>query len=251
MFQEERHDQILNHLKENHSVRIAELSEHLGVTRETIRKDLYDLEKKGLIRKVHGGAVLNKTSEEPSYFARSTISLPEKELIAAKAAEFVEDGDSIYIDIGTTTLLFAKKIKAKNITVITNSVLAAMELNNREGAKIILSGGELRPGEMSLSGPIANQSLQNIYIDKAFIGVGGLSESGITDYHIGESELRRMMLVHAKERFALVDHSKVNVTAFFKSASVHELHVVITDKKTPAGMVEYLKNHGVKVIVVG
>lgn len=251
MFQEERQEQILELLKENHSVRIANLAVHLGVTRETIRKDLYELEQKGLIRKVHGGAVLNKTNVEPSYSKRSSTNMLEKERIASKAAEFVEDGDSIYIDIGTTTLLFAKQLKAKNnITVITNSVLVAIELGNHPGARVILSGGEVRGGELALSGPIATQSLQNIYIDKAFIGVGGLAEeSGFTDYHIGESELRKLMIAHAKERYALVDHSKMYVTAFFKSANIHEMDVVVTDRQTPSSMIKFLNDNGVEVII--
>lgn len=254
MFQEERQELILERLRENQSVRITDLAESLNVTRETIRKDLYELEKQGLIRKVHGGAVLNRsdvTTVEPPYSKRSQINPTEKESIALRAAELVEDGDSLYIDIGTTTLLFAKQLKAKNnLTIITNSVLIAVELGHYPNIKVILSGGELRPGELSLSGPLAVQSLQNLYIDKAFIGVGGLSEdSGFTDYNISEGEIRRLMLTHAKERYALVDHSKMHITAFFKSANIQEMDVVITDSQTSPALVQKLRDDGVEVII--
>ncbi|NRF94539.1 DeoR/GlpR transcriptional regulator [Paenibacillus frigoriresistens] len=255
MFLEERQEQIMQRLLESQSVRITDLVEEFGVTRETLRKDLYHLEKQGLIRKVHGGAVLNKTdvsNEEPPYNKRSLINPEEKEKIAKRAAELVEDGDTLYLDIGTTTLLFAKQLKSRNnITIITNSLLIAMELGNQTNLKVILSGGELRPGELSLSGPSAIQTLQNYYIDKAFVGVGGLSEdSGFTDYHIYESEIRTLMLNHAKEKYALVDHSKMHITAFYKSADMQDMDVVITDAGAPLNLVKTLQSHGVEVIMV-
>lgn len=253
MFQEERQERILSMLRENQSIRIAHLAMQLGVTRETIRKDLYELEQQGHIKKVHGGALLNKTNAEPSYTKRSQTNPALKEQIAAKAAEYVEDGDSIYIDIGTTTLLLAQKLKQRNkLTVITNSIPVAAELGNHPGAKVIMCGGEVRGEELALSGPLAIQSLQNIYIDKAFIGIGGLSiESGFTDYHIGESEIRKMMLAHAKERYALMDHSKAFITAFYKTASAQELDFVITDQQTHSNIVKYLTDNGVEVIIAG
>lgn len=251
MFQQERQERILSLLRENQSIRIAHLAMQLGVTRETIRKDLYELEQQGFIKKVHGGAMLNKTNAEPSYTKRSQTNTAEKERIAAKAAEFVEDGDSIYIDIGTTTLLFAQKLKQRNqLTVITNSIPVAAEMANSPGVKVIMCGGEVRGEELALSGPLAIQSLQNIYIDKAFIGVGGLSiESGFTDYYISESEVRKMMLAHAKERFALMDHSKAYITAFYKTASVQDLDTVITDEQTQPNIIKYLTDNGIEVIL--
>jgi DeoR family fructose operon transcriptional repressor len=255
MFLEERQEQIMQRLRELQSVRITDLVEEFGVTRETLRKDLYHLEKQGLIRKVHGGAVLNKTdvtNEEPPYNKRSLINPKEKEKIAIRAADFVEDGDTLYLDIGTTTLLFSKQLKARNnITVITNSLLIAMELGNQANIKVVLSGGELRQGELSLSGPSAIHSLQNYFVDKAFVGVGGLSEdSGFTDYHIDEADLRRLMLSHAKEKYALVDHSKMYITAFYKSADIQDVDVVITDSGAPLNLIKALQCQGVEVIVV-
>jgi DeoR/GlpR family transcriptional regulator of sugar metabolism len=251
MLQEERYKQILAQLKENETVRISELSQSLGVTRQTVRRDLSELEKGGSIKKVHGGAILNKANIEPSYSNRIKTSVKEKEAIAEKAAQLVEDGDAIFIDIGTTTVLMAKKLKSKKgLTVITNSILVAVEFANSPDIKVILSGGELRGEELSLSGPISTKSMSDIFIDKAFIGVGGLSiESGYTDYHLGESEFRRMMIKHSKISYALADNSKINVIAIFKSADIHDVDVLITDEKAPKGVIKFLRENGIEVII--
>mgnify|MGYP001198468856 CR=1 FL=1 len=254
MFLEERQDLILQRVREQQSVRIADLVEEFGVTRETIRRDLYELEKRGLIRKVHGGAVINKTEifkNEPPYAQRSTINLEEKEKIAARAAEFVEDGDTLYLDIGTTTLIFARKLKSKkNLTIITNSLPIAIEFGNLPNHKVILGGGEMRAGEMSLSGPSAVQSLKHYYVDKAFIGVGGVSlDNGFTDYHVHEAEIRKLMLSHAKEKYALFDHTKMHITAFYKCADIQDIDVVITDSAASPHLLEVMRNHGVEVVI--
>lgn len=252
MLQEDRQQLILQLLKEQQSVRIAELCSRLNVTRETIRRDLYELEQKGLLKKVHGGAVLKQTNVEPPYSKRSGQNIDEKEAIAQAAAAYVEDGDAIYIDLGTTTLLFAKQLLEKRgITVITNSLLVAVELSKNPDAKIILSGGELRSGELSLSGPIARKSLEDFYVDKAFIGVGGVSvERGFTDYHVGESEVRKLMLQNAKEKYVLIDHSKLNVTAFTKIAGLNEIDLIITDSGAPLPMLKQLEEKGLQIVVV-
>jgi DeoR/GlpR family transcriptional regulator of sugar metabolism len=255
MFLEERQELIMQRLKQKSSVRIIDLVEEFGVTRETIRKDLYELQKKGLIRKVHGGAVLNKdnlTNAEPPYKKRAMINPEEKAKIAKKAAEFVEEGDVLYLDIGTTMELFAKQIMhIPNLTIITNSLFIAMDLGNQPNCKVILSGGELRPGEFAVSGPAAIYSLQNYYVDKAFIGVGGFSEeAGFTDYHVQEAELRKLMLSRAKETYALTDHSKMHITAFYKTANLQDIDVLITDSGTPPQMIQYMRSAGIEVIVV-
>jgi len=249
MLQEQRQQRIMDELRAKQSVRIAPLCEKLGVTRETIRRDLYELEKKGLLKKVHGGAILKKTNVEPPYARRSTSNNEQKKAIAKRAAEYVEEGDAIYIDIGTTTLFMAEYLgKKRNITVVTNALMVAYELSKYPDVEIILSGGELRNEELSLSGPLARHSLDQFYIDKAFIGVGGLSlENGITDYHVGESEIRQLMLKRAMETYALVDYSKFGVVAFTKACECREIDKIITDEQAPLSIVESLKDLGIEV----
>ncbi len=250
MLQEERHKRIIDQLKKESTVRISELSESLGVTRQTVRRDLSELDKDGIIKKVHGGAVLNRTNIEPPYSARDNTSVTEKQYIGEKAASFIEDGDAIFLDIGTTTLSMAKKLESKkDLTVITNSLLIAIELANNPEIKVIMCGGELRGKELSLSGPISNKSIQDIFIDKAFIGVGGLSlDAGFTDYHLDEAEFRRLMIKNAQKAFALADHSKIDIVAIYKTADLSEIDVLITDMKTPISFVDYLIDNGMKIV---
>jgi DeoR family transcriptional regulator, fructose operon transcriptional repressor len=251
MLVEERQALILEKLRENQSIRISELCSMLSVSRETIRKDLYQLEKKGLLKKVHGGAVLDKTNVEPPYVTRQMSHVREKEAIARKAAELVDDGDALFIDLGTTTLLFAKQLKAKKgLTVITNSLPVAMELAGSPEIKVLLPGGELRPGELALSGPITRQSLNNFYVDKTFIGVGGLAwDSGVTDYHIQEADIRKQMLERGGMKIALADHSKFNVTALAKVAELKDLDVVVTDDRAPREFLDKLAELDVEILV--
>lgn len=251
MLQEERQQLILQWLNENQSVRIAELCKALNVTRETIRRDLYELEERGMLKKVHGGAVLAKANVEPPYAKRSVLNMNEKAAIAVAAASFVEDGDAIYIDLGTSTLLLAEQLTSKKgITVVTNALLVALELSKNPDAKIMLSGGELRSGDLALSGSVARKSLEHFYVDKAFIGVGGVSEHGFTDYHVAESEIRQLMLKNAKEKYVLADYSKFNVTAFTKVAELVDIDVVITDSLAPQSTVRQLEEKGLQVVVV-
>ncbi|MBM7662870.1 DeoR/GlpR family transcriptional regulator of sugar metabolism [Bacillus mesophilus] len=251
MLQEERQKLILTELKEHHSVRIANLCKKLGVTRETIRRDLHELEESGHLKKVHGGAVQVKASLEPSYQKRELINTKEKESLAKKAASLIEDGDAVYFDIGTTTLLIPKFMKEKkNVTVITNGVKVAMALAECPGVKVILTGGEMRVGEMALSGATALKTIEPFYIDKAFIGVGGIDSQVITDYHLEEKEIRRMMVEKATTTFALADYSKFGTKAFVQVCPIEEIHTVICDGKAPKDMIVKLQEKGVNVIVV-
>lgn len=252
MLPEERQKLILELLKEHRSVKISDLSERLSVTRETIRKDLYELEEKGLAKKVHGGAILDRTNIEAKYIKRKTINVEEKKAIAKKAAAFVEDGDALYIDLGTTTLSFAQEIKNKsNLTIITNSLPIAMELSQDTNFEVLLPGGKIRNNELSLSGPIASKSVEDLYVDKAFIGVAGIStQSGYTNIHIGEAEFTRIMLKKSQMKIVMADYSKFNVTTMHRIANLSDIDLLITDDKAPNELLSMISETGVKVEVV-
>lgn len=250
MLQDERQQIILKYMKENKSVRIGAIAKTLGVTRETVRKDLYELEKRGEVKKVHGGAVLARANEEPPYDTRAASCMLEKELIARRAAELVEDGDAIYIDSGTTTLMFAQNLRGKSVTVVTSALLAALELSRFPELKVILTGGEIRPGELSLSGPVARRSMELFRVDKAFVGTGGISaDAGFTDYHVGDSDLRSTIVQKAKETYVLADSSKSHIAAFFKVAELSDIDYVVTDSGFPDDLRNDLEQAGVQVII--
>ncbi|MCT1901492.1 DeoR/GlpR family DNA-binding transcription regulator [Oceanobacillus sojae] len=252
MLQTERHEIIMEKILKEQSIRTIDLCDLLNVSRQTIRNDLEYLDSIGKLKKVHGGAILEKKSIEPSFETRSNNNLIEKKAIAEKAVQMIEDGDTIYLDIGTTVGEMIPHLNNfYNLTVITNSINFAYQLSQYENIRVICSGGEMRNSEKSLSGHIARKILENYYVDKSFIGIGGISEkAGYTDYYIDEAEIRKLMINHSNTSYALLDYSKVGVIAIAKYADLSDIGTVITDCKTSKNIIDSLQSHGVDVITV-
>lgn len=252
MLPQDRQSEIMKQLHEFKTVKISELSKELNVTRETIRKDLYEMEEKGLVRKVHGGAILNKANLETSYINRKNTNENEKRSIAKRASEFVENGDTLYIDYGTTALLFTREILSKkDLTIITNSLPIANEIIDYSDFEVIIIGGNVRKNEKSLFGPIAYRGIEKLYVDKGFFGIGGVdSKAGFTNVHMGESEVSRLMLEHSQKNIVMADYSKFNTVSMNQVAPIEKVDVLITDEKADSKLLEQLAEKNVKVIAV-
>lgn len=247
-----RKDEILRLLAENRMMKAGELVEQFDVSMETIRRDLSELEAVKLIRRVHGGAVLyTEYGIEPDYSFRTVENYDQKFLIAKKAAELVKDGDSIIIDIGTTTLEFAKFLKEKkDLTVFTNSIKIAYELMTEKDITVILLGGKVRSGEGTTSGYWSEEMIDNFFADKLFLGVGAImTEHGVMDYHIEETNLRRHFMKHVKQVIALADYSKFGIKALNHVCKSEELDYLVTDEKANKKILKELRDLGVKVII--
>lgn len=249
---QERQDVILKMLRKFRSVKISEVSSELGVSRETIRKDIYEMDEKGLIRRVRGGAVLNKSNFETSYTKRKSTNEAEKLSIAKKAAEYVEDGETIYIDYGTTAFYFSRNILGKkDLTIITNSLPIANELINYSDFEVIIIGGNVRKNENSLYGPIAYRAIENLFVEKGFFGISGIHlDAGYTNVHMGESEVSRLMLANSQKRFMMADYSKFNTAAMNRVAAIEEVDVLITDKNADPKLIGELEKSETTVIRV-
>ncbi|BBU37928.1 DeoR/GlpR family DNA-binding transcription regulator [Aeribacillus composti] len=247
----ERKEKIIEILKEKKAVKILSLSKMLKVTRETIRKDLYELEKEGLIKKIHGGAVLDLPNQESDYERRKTKNLEAKRAIAKEAAKHVEDGDIIYLDYGTTTYLLAEELlKLKNITVVTNTIPIVNLLLRSDSVNLVILGGMVRKNEDSLYGPFASNNIKNIYVDIGFFGCGGIdSFSGITNHHIGETEISKEMMSHCQNKIILADHSKFGTTAFNQTATFSDVDIIITDKDIDEEIKSEILKHNVEVVI--
>lgn len=250
MLPQDRQKEIIKYLKEYRSLKIAELSEQLQVTRETIRKDLYDLEEKNLIKKVHGGAILNKTGIETKYASRKSTNFEEKKAIASEAASHVSDGDTVYIDYGTTTLLFVRELlEKKDITVVTNSIPIANELMEETDFEVIMLGGSVRKNERSLAGPLAYRSIQNLFVDIGVFGIAGVdNHAGFTNVHVGESEVSRQILQHSQKSIVLADHSKFGTVTMNKVADINEVDLLITDSQVEEAVIADLRTNGIAII---
>ncbi|KAB0577983.1 DeoR family transcriptional regulator [Fusobacterium naviforme] len=246
-----RKDQIIHLVTENRIVKANELAEKFQVSMETIRRDLEQLEKEQIVRRVHGGAVLNVASGiEPDYSYREIKNYEQKIMIGKKAAELVKDGDTIIIDIGTTTLQMAKFLRGKSITVFTNSIKFAQELMDEEKVQLYLLGGKVRRGEGSTSGFMAEDHVDLLLADKLFLGVAGLDERmGVMDFHIEECNLRRHCVSHSKEIIALADYSKVGQRALNQVCLPEKIDILITDERADKQILKRLRERGVETVI--
>ena len=246
----ERRNKIAKMLESNPTVTNSEIMERFGVSIETVRRDLSALEKRGVLERVYGGAVKkNFINTEPGYDGREKSNTKEKQAIALAAKKFINVNDTVFFDIGTTVWMIAKNIdESKKITGFTNSLRTAVALAERD-FKVFIPGGSLRKGELAVSGSIAEQNMRCFNIDKAFIGVGGISEEGITDFIESEASFRKQIIKNARTVIAVADHSKFSIRAMCNICGAEEIDILITDKKAPGNILKALERNGTKIVI--
>ncbi len=229
---EKRIDRILQMIKLNSAVGTGELAKTLNVAESTVRRDLNQLEKIGLLKKVHGGAVKleNQVIFEMSYSEREELNLKLKEQAARKAAEYINDNDTIFIGPGTTTEMVLKYIKTKNNTIITNS-LSAFSKYSSLPYKLIIAPGYLRTETSAVIGTFTNNFLKKINVDIAFSGANCINDSQLMSSNEEEGTAQEIILNNAKKRFLLVDSTKFETKSFFTFYSAENLDAIITDNE--------------------
>ncbi|AKL94834.1 transcriptional regulator, DeoR family [Clostridium aceticum] len=250
MFAEERKTRILEIVNENDRIEVSDLTQQLQVSESTIRRDLQDLEQAGLLKRTHGGAVkLENTSFEPTMDEKELVNIEEKMEIGKRAAAFILDNDTVILDAGTTTLQIAKNIEAKNVTVLTNSILIALALSKNKDIKVVVTGGYIRGEILSIVGPITDKIIQSFRVDKAFVGTNGITiEDGCTTPNIDEAHTKNMMIQSAKEAYIVADHSKFGKISFARIADIDEIHGIITDKSIDEAIIEKYKSNNIQLI---
>ncbi len=252
MLAEERRSKILELLEQEQAVEVSSLVKMFNVTGATIRRDLEALEKEGLLRRTHGGAILPQSiSYEPLYSSQKRKNLKEKIAIGKRAAELINDGDTIFIESGTTNFQIAKNIKGRhNLTVVTNSIDIASELLNAKGVHVIITGGDLRKETVALVGPLTERVLSELKVDKAFLGISAIIPGkGMSTASIVEAQIKQLIIQMGREIIGLADHSKFGKEAFAFVAHTKVLNKLITDSGIPQEYIEALKEEGVEVIV--
>jgi len=248
----ERRAKILEILGNNEKVIVTDLSPIFNVSNVTIRNDLYKLEEKGLLVRTRGGAIKNpRVKTDYQLNKELTHHLKEKKLIGKKAAELIQEGETILLDSGTTTLEVASNLaNIKNLTIITNALNIAGELLNYSNFKVVMLGGNLRQSSSSFLGPITESNLKNIYCDKVFLGVNGIdSKYGISTTHIEDAHLNRLMMDVAKEVIVVTDSSKFEKRSFSKISPINSINTIITDSNIPKEELKNLQSIGVKVVI--
>ncbi|MBY6035054.1 DeoR/GlpR family DNA-binding transcription regulator [Fictibacillus nanhaiensis] len=233
---ENRRMQIMSQLETNGKIFVTQLAESFHVTPETIRRDLDELEQQGSLKRVHGGAIkISSKHFEPPFVKRQSTNAIAKKKIGQKAASTIDDGDTIVLDAGTTTLELAKAIEGrKQLTVLTNSIAAANVLNDslytrRFEGSVILIGGTLNFSQQSISGSMALAFLGQYRVDKAYISCGGVSTDVVTDYDVEEAQISKKMVESAQTNYLLADHSKFDKHSFSVIAPLEKFQHIISD----------------------
>ncbi len=249
----ERRDEIIQILYDQGKVRVDDLSKRFNVTSVTIRNDLDFLENKGILHRTHGGALMRKNVyEDHTLEEKKKIRSAEKQRIGKRAVELINDGDSILLDSGTTTLEIARQMQEKqNLTVMTNAIPIAVELKNKENINVMLTGGALRSESFSLVGPDAEAIIRNYYFDKLFLGVDGIDiELGLTTPNPMEAQLNRLMVERAREVIAVADSSKFGRQSFSFICEMDVISTIITDSKLNEEFEKKLISQDINVIKV-
>lgn len=247
----DRRMQIIDMVTKQRTVKNAELMQKFDISIETVRRDLEYLESQGYLRRVYGGAVANVSlGSEPEYSSRSKVREGEKNAVAVAAAKLICPEESIYLGVGTTVQAMVQHITGlTNITVFTNALRTAVELSEIPGCNVILPGGNLRSKELTLSGFPAEQNFSFFNVDKAFIGIGGITADGVTDFHTGEAQIHRQLIKNAGKAIVVTDSSKLGIRAMNNVCPLTDIDIVITDSKAPKQLVKDIENQGVKVII--
>ena len=239
---DERRNKLAQMINDRGSIRIGDIADHFGVTKETIRKDLIYLDQKKLICKTHGGAVsLSESSERPIQM-RTTENADKKERIAQKALEYLEGVRVLLLDSGSTILMVAKQLPIyEPITVVTNSFSVAMVLAEKE-MSFNLVGGEFSPITMATSGMVATQTLNLIKADLVLLGSSGFqSSSGPSAKAFCDAQIKQDMIRNSRTKIVLADSSKFVTNAFVQFATWTDIDLLITDRDAPIEMLKELR----------
>jgi len=250
-----RRERMLERIAVGGFARVGELAEAFGVSEVTVRTDLDVLARHGDVDRVHGGAIPKGAlarMESPFEESRNSYA-EEKSAIAALAAGMVSSGDSVILDVGSTTAAIAGELAARDdlveLTVVTNGLSIALELERAsERIRVIVTGGTLRPLQHSLVDPLAGVVLDRITADIAFIGCNGVDAAhGVTNINLPEAELKRLMIRRSARTVVVADSSKIGVRHIGRVASLDEVDALITGQDAPRPALAGIRDAGVRV----
>lgn len=252
-----RRDRMLAVLRERDFVRVGELATRFEVSEVTVRSDLDALERRGVLRRVRGGAVPRLAAPAERPFEESEVTLAaEKRAIARAAATLVSSGDTLILDVGTTTTALAHALAARDdlvdVTVFTSSLTIALALEaGHPRLSVVVTGGTLRPKQHSLVEPLAGFILDSIHAGTVFLGCNGVDvEAGITNVNLPETEIKRHMVAASQRRVVCADSSKLGQVALAHVCHLRDVDVLVTDHGADPHQVEALQEAAIDVHLV-
>ncbi|OUM97624.1 MAG: transcriptional regulator [Paenibacillaceae bacterium ZCTH02-B3] len=252
MLAPERRSIILERIKKHKKILVKELSRDLNVSEGTLRNDLKYLEDEGLVERTYGGAVLPRPKFiENAFQLTHTVNQVEKAAIGKAAAELVHDNQCIILDASTTGLELVKNLMhVSSLTVVTNGLITAQELNRNPRIKVIVIGGVLRSGSYNLEGLLGKDLLAQIHADIFFTSAHGFTiTEGMTVYDVYEAELKKLMAANASKVVALLDHTKLGKRSIATFAELSQIDTIVTDSNADPQYLDQIRDRGVNVII--
>jgi len=253
MFAVERQKRIIEALKSDGSVWVSKLSQELGVTEETVRRDLEKLEKQEALVRTHGGAIpIVESNREMSLEKRKHLNADAKEKLAKEAVKYILPGDTVFLDASTTTFYMAKELKnLKDVTIVTNSIRIVAELAGTANLKVISVGGLVSANQSFVGTLASNYINENCYANKVFFSSRGVTKKGdILDSNEQEWAVKQCMLKNSDKKFYLCDKSKIGRIGFAKLAGFSDIDYFITEKDLDADVQKLLEDTEVNIITV-
>lgn len=250
MLTPERHQMIIRLLKEKDVVRLQELVDLTGASESTIRRDLSELEEKRILQRVHGGAsIIQRKLEEPTVLEKVVKHEKQKVAIAKRAASLIKDGDTVFIDAGTTTYHMIPFLTQESIVVVTNSIQIGLELLKRN-IRTFLLGGELKAGTLALVGPEAIRAISQYRFDKCFLGINSIHEKyGLTTPDPDEAFIKQLALQYSEEKFVLSDANKFSRVSFAKVSELEPVTIITDDGLEAQERKKYARLTQIEVVV--
>ncbi|MQX37690.1 DeoR/GlpR family DNA-binding transcription regulator [Roseospira navarrensis] len=251
MLASHRESEILDALKVEGSCRIQDLAQRLGVTEETIRRNVKKLAAQGLVRRLHGGVSLTEPVQEPSFAHRMSENTAAKVRIARRLAGLIRNGDSMILDIGSTTAYVARALRAhRNLMVVTNSLAVAQTLACRNDNRVFLAGGELRAHDGGAFGREAHDYLRQFRVDHAVLSVAAIDAvEGFLLFDMQEAEFSRAVIARAGRAIVAADATKFGRTAPIRIADPDVFHTLVTDAPPPPDIAAMLNGAGVSTVI--
>lgn len=246
-----RHDKLISLVISKGYISNEELAKILDVTPQTIRRDIRQLSDAGFISRHHGGAGRVSNLINTEFSKRETSYMEEKKAIAHEVANFIPDGATVFITIGTTVEFVAKALKNKNnLRIITNSIRVANILYQHKGFEIITVGGILRSHNGGIVGPSALSLVSSFRADYLITSLGGIDSDGtLLDFDMNEVAVIKAMIAHSRHFILVGDHTKFYVSASVEIGNLKQVSTFITDSKPPTGMMNILKENKVELII--
>ncbi len=247
-----RREIALELLQERGEVAVSELCERTGVSSMTIRRDLEMLEQEGALRRVHGGAIsADSRGYAAPYSVRAQRNAGSKEKIGRAAADMLGERETVILDVGTTTLHVARALRGRrNLTVLTPSLQIASVLAKERGIRLMLTGGTLTIGEMSLVGDLAEEAFSGLRFDTFIMGVGGFDEdAGCTEFNQEDARVKRAALASVRRCIVVADSAKLGKVTFARICPLDEVDVLVTDGDAGREELDAYESENVEVVV--